>query len=212
MSRSDKFPEIYKNLDDHFRKTFPEFGPADIKFSGVDNEQLAVISYTSGTTGFSKGVMVPHRSLAANIRYAQNNMPLEPGDPVVSFLPLAHTYGCAFEFLFPFTYGCHITILTKTPSPQILLQAFQEIRPRLILSVPLVIEKVYKKKMVPVISKPAMKAMLKVPGINKILFTGKFVRSWKSASAVASRSWSSAGPHSMPTPRSSSKRSDCASP
>jgi long-chain acyl-CoA synthetase len=170
MSRSEKFAETYKNLDDQFRKTFPEFGPADIKFSEVDNEQLAVISYTSGTTGFSKGVMVPHRSLAANIRYAQNNMPLEPGDPVVSFLPLAHTYGCAFEFLFPFTYGCHITILTKTPSPQILLQAFQEIRPRLILSVPLVIEKVYKKKMVPVISKPAMKALLKVPGINKILY------------------------------------------
>ncbi len=170
MSRTEGFPEIYKNLDDNFRKAFPEFGPADIKFSGVDNEQLAVISYTSGTTGFSKGVMVPHRSLAANIRYAQNNMPLEPGDPVVSFLPLAHTYGCAFEFLFPFTYGCHITILTKTPSPQILLQAFQEIRPRLILSVPLVIEKVYKKKMVPAITKPAMKVMLKVPGINKILF------------------------------------------
>jgi long-chain acyl-CoA synthetase len=170
MSRSENFAEIYKNLDDHFLKTFPEFGPADIKFSGIDNEQLAVLSYTSGTTGFSKGVMVPHRSLAANIRYAQHNMPLEPGDPVVSFLPLAHTYGCAFEFLFPFTYGCHITILTKTPSPQILLQAFQEIRPRLILSVPLVIEKVYKKKMVPAISKPAMKAMLKVPGINKILF------------------------------------------
>jgi len=170
MSRSENFSKIYKNLDDRFRNAFPEFGPADIKFSGVDNEQLAVLSYTSGTTGFSKGVMVPHRSLAANIRYAQNNMPLEPGDKVVSFLPLAHTYGCAFEFLFPFTYGCHITILTKTPSPQILLQAFQEIRPRLILSVPLVIEKVYKKKMVPAISKPVMKVMLKIPGINKILF------------------------------------------
>ena len=170
MSRSEKITEIYKNVDDHFQKAFPEFGPADIKFSAIDNEQLAVISYTSGTTGFSKGVMVPHRSLAANIRYAQHNMPLEPGDPVVSFLPLAHTYGCAFEFLFPFTYGCHITILTKTPSPQILLQAFQEIRPRLILSVPLVIEKVYKKKMVPVISKPVMKALLKVPGINNLLF------------------------------------------
>jgi long-chain acyl-CoA synthetase len=113
--------------------------------------------------------MIPHRSLAANTRYAQKNMPLEPGDPVVSFLPLAHTYGCAFEFLFPFTYGCHITILTKTPSPQILLQAFKEIRPRLILSVPLVIEKVYKKQILPVITKPLMKILLKVPGINKVL-------------------------------------------
>ncbi len=170
MSRSEKITEIYKNLDARFMKAFPSFSPADIKFSGVDNEKLAVISYTSGTTGFSKGVMIPHRSLAANIRYAQKNMPLEPGDPVVSFLPLAHTYGCAFEFLFPFTYGCHITILTKTPSPQVLIQAFKEIRPRLILSVPLVIEKVYKKQILPAISKPAMKVMLKVPGINRVLF------------------------------------------
>ncbi|MFZ2286803.1 MAG: AMP-binding protein [Bacteroidales bacterium] len=170
MSRSAEITEIYKNLDERFRKAFPEFGPSDIRFSGVDNEQLAVISYTSGTTGFSKGVMIPHRSLAANIRYAQNNMPLEPGDPVVSFLPLAHTYGCAFEFLFPFTLGCHISILTKTPSPQILLQAFKEIRPKLIISVPLVIEKVYQKQILTAITKPAMKVLLKVPGINKVLF------------------------------------------
>ena len=74
--------------------------------------------------------MITHNSLAANVRYAQKNMPLKSGDPVVSFLPLAHTFGCAFEFLFPFTYGCHITILTKTPSPQILIQAFKEIKPQ----------------------------------------------------------------------------------
>ncbi len=171
MSRSEKFNELYSKIDDQFEKSYSSFSPDDIRFSGVDNEKMAVLSYTSGTTGFSKGVMIPHRSLAANIRYAQTNMPLEPGDPVVSFLPLAHTYGCAFEFLFPFTYGCHITILTKTPSPQILIQAFKEIRPRLILSVPLVIEKIYKKQLLPVISKPAMKVLLKIPGINQILFS-----------------------------------------
>jgi len=170
MSRSDKLTAIHNALEDSFAKAYPTFGPADIKFSDIDNEKLAVLSYTSGTTGFSKGVMIPHRSLAANIKYAQHNMPLNPGDPVVSFLPLAHTYGCAFEFLFPFTYGCHITILTKTPSPQVLIQAFNEIRPRLILSVPLVIEKIYKKKLLPVINKPAMRVLLKVPGINRILF------------------------------------------
>lgn len=170
MSRSEKITGIYRSLDEKFAAQYPSFGPADIKFSDIDNEKMAVLSYTSGTTGFSKGVMIPHRSLAANVRYAQENMPLEPGDPVVSFLPLAHTYGCAFEFLFPFTYGCHITILTKTPSPQVLIQAFKEIKPRLILSVPLVIEKVYKKQLLPVISKPAMKVLLKIPGINKILF------------------------------------------
>jgi len=130
---------------------------------------LAVISYTGGTTGFSKGVMLTHNSLTANVRFAQNHMPLKPGDPVVSFLPLAHTYGCAFEFLFPFTYGCHITILSKTPSPQIIVQAFKEIKPRLIISVPLVIEKVFKSQLLPVISKPYMKLLLAIPGINKIL-------------------------------------------
>ena len=170
LSRSEKITEIFNSLDEKFAKAYPSFSKDDIKFSSIDNEKLAALSYTSGTTGFSKGVMIPHRSLAANIRYAQKNMPLESGDPVVSFLPLAHTYGGAFEFLFPFTYGCHITILTKTPSPQILIQAFKEIRPRLILSVPLVIEKVYKKQLLPVISKPTMKVLLKIPGINKILF------------------------------------------
>lgn len=170
LSRSEKITSIYKGLDEKFAKAYPSFSQTDIKFSDVDNEKLAALSYTSGTTGFSKGVMIPHRSLAANIRYAQKNMPLESGDPVVSFLPLAHTYGGAFEFLFPFTYGCHITILTKTPSPQILIQAFKEIRPRLILSVPLVIEKVYKKQLLPVISKPTMKVLLKIPGINQILY------------------------------------------
>ena len=162
--------QTYSSLDEKFSKAFPNLKQEDIKFSDISNDQLAVISYTSGTTGFSKGVMITHNSLAANVRYAQKNMPLEPGDPVVSFLPLAHTFGCAFEFLFPFTFGCHITILTKTPSPQILIQAFKEIKPRLILSVPLVVEKIYKKQLLSVISKPHMKILLAIPGINKILF------------------------------------------
>lgn len=135
----------------------------------IPNDQLAVISYTSGTTGFAKGVMIPHNSLAANIRFAQQNMPLDPGDRIVSFLPLAHTFGAAFEFLFPFTLGCDITILTKTPSPQIILQAFKEVRPSLILSVPLVIEKIYKKQVLPVITKPAMRLLLRIPGVSNIL-------------------------------------------
>lgn len=143
--------------------------PEDFKLPQISNEKLAVISYTSGTTGFAKGVMIPHNSLAANIRYAQENMPLNPGDRIVSFLPLAHTFGCAFEFLFPFTLGCHITILTKTPSPQIVLQAFGEVRPSLILSVPLVIEKIYKKQVLPIVSKRSMKILLKIPVINSII-------------------------------------------
>jgi long-chain acyl-CoA synthetase len=169
-SISKTVEESYALLDGKYSKAFPELRKEDIKFSDTTNDHLAVISYTSGTTGFSKGVMITHNSLAANVRYAQHNMPLESGDPVVSFLPLAHTFGCAFEFLFPFTIGCHITILTKTPSPQILIQAFKEIKPRLIVSVPLVVEKIYKKQLLSVISKPHMKILLAIPGINRILF------------------------------------------
>jgi long-chain acyl-CoA synthetase len=170
FSGNSTFKESFSSFEEKFSKAFPDLKKEEIRFSDISNDHLAVISYTSGTTGFSKGVMITHNSLAANVRYAQKNMPLESGDPVVSFLPLAHTFGCAFEFLFPFTFGCHITILTKTPSPQILIQAFKEIKPRLILSVPLVVEKIYKKQLLSVISKPHMKILLAIPGINKILF------------------------------------------
>ena len=170
MSGNADFKDIFNSLEDKYLASYPDLKKEDIKFSDISNDQLAVISYTSGTTGFSKGVMVPHNSLAANVRYAKKNMPLKSGDPVVSFLPLAHTFGCAFEFLFPFTTGCHITILTKTPSPQILIQAFKEIKPKLILSVPLVVEKIYKKQLLPLLIKPHMKILLSIPGINKILF------------------------------------------
>jgi len=168
--RNKELEHFSAQLDKEFENIYPSFKADDIQFSSVDNEELAVLSYTSGTTGYSKGVMVPHRSLAGNVRFAQNNMPLKPGDRIVSFLPLAHTLGCAFEFLFPFTYGCHITILTKTPSPAVIMSAFGEIKPRLIISVPLVIEKVYKKKLLPALSKPHMKILLAIPGINKILY------------------------------------------
>ncbi|NLV19720.1 MAG: long-chain fatty acid--CoA ligase [Bacteroidetes bacterium] len=168
-STNDKVKKAYQELNGKFMNIYPEVRKEDIKFSDISNEELAVISYTGGTTGFSKGVMIPHRSLAANVRFAQTHMPLKPGDPLVSFLPLAHTYGCAFEFLFPFTFGCHITILSKTPSPQIILQAFKEIKPRLILSVPLVIEKIFKKQVLPVIRKSHMRVILAIPGLNKII-------------------------------------------
>ena len=162
--------DIFQNLENDFKVKFPDgLTPELFRLEHVPNQELAVISYTSGTTGYSKGVMIPHNSLIANIRYAHENMPLEPRDKIVSFLPLAHSYGCAFEFLFPFTLGCYITFLGKTPTPQIILQAFKEIRPRLILSVPLVIEKIYKKQILPLISKPLMKVLLATPGINLIL-------------------------------------------
>ncbi len=141
----------------------------NFKPESLGNDLLAVISYTSGTTGFTKGVMLNHNSLAANIVYAHNNMPLQAGDSIVSFLPLAHAYGCAFEFLFPFTLGCHIIFLTKTPSPQIILKAFKEVRPRLVLSVPLIMEKIYKKQILPVIQKPSIKLLLQIPLLNNVI-------------------------------------------
>jgi long-chain acyl-CoA synthetase len=164
------FEDGFTAMESRYSQRYPDLKKEHVRFSEVSNDNLAVISYTSGTTGFSKGVMITHNSLAANVRFAQNNMPLKSGDPLVSFLPLAHTYGCAFEFLFPFSIGCHITILSKTPSPQIIIQAFKEIKPRLILSVPLVIEKIFKKQLLPVIGKPHMKILLAIPLVNRILY------------------------------------------
>lgn len=169
-ARDKELEALTGRWDDLFNKKYPEgYRREDLDLPEIANDRLAVISYTSGTTGNSKGVMLSHNSLAANVRFAHRHMPLEAGDRIVSFLPLAHAYGCAFEFLFPFTLGCHITFLTKTPSPQIITKAFAEIRPRLILSVPLVIEKIYKKKILPSLEKPVMKTLLRIPGINSLL-------------------------------------------
>ena len=171
QAADDKVTTFFRQWDDLFQQAYPEgYRREDLHYPEITNDKLAVISYTSGTTGNSKGVMLSHNSLAANVRYAHRHMPLNPGDRIVSFLPRAHAYGCAFEFLFPFTLGCHITFLTKTPSPKIITKAFAEIRPRLILSVPLVIEKIYKKQIVPSLEKPTMRILLKVPLINKILY------------------------------------------
>lgn len=160
----------YLNQSGLRSRSVPEnFKPDTFALPMVTNDLLAVLSYTSGTAGYVKGVMLEHNSLAANIRFAQNNMPLKSGDRIVSFLPLAHAFGAAFEFLFPFTLGCSITILTKTPSPQIILQAFKEVKPSLVLSVPLVIEKIFKKQIQPVIQKWHMKVLLAIPGLNKVI-------------------------------------------
>lgn len=171
FSRTEHLDEVIHSLNGFMQEKFPEgLDGAKFHLPETGNDQLGEISYTSGTTGFSKGVMLLHNSLAANVRFARAHMPLKPGDKIVSFLPLAHAYGLAFEFLFPFSLGCHITFLTKTPSPQIITKAFQEIRPRLILSVPLVIEKIYKKKILPVIRKSPVNWMLKTPLLNKLIY------------------------------------------
>ena len=142
----------------------------DFSFDKVGNEELAGILYTSGTSGFSKGVMLPHNSLAANVRFARNNIDLKAGDTILSFLPMAHCFGCAFDFLFPFAVGCHITFLGQLPAPKVLVQALGEIRPRLILSVPLLIEKIYKSRLKPQLDKTAIKALTKIPGLKNAIY------------------------------------------
>lgn len=171
FSKIDHLDEIIHSLNSSLKEKFPKGLTAEsFQLPKIDNSELAEISYTSGTTGYSKGVMLLHNSLAANVRFARNHMPLKPGDKIVSFLPLAHAYGLAFEFLFPFSLGCHITFLTKTPTPAIITKAFQEVKPRLILSVPLVIEKIYKKKILPQIRKAPINWLLKTPGLNHLIY------------------------------------------
>src|SRR5665648_424879 len=144
--------------------------PENFELAEYQDEDLSIISYTSGTSGFTKGVMIPARSLLSNIIYAQDHMPIKTGDRIVSFLPMAHVFGLLFEFLFPVSVGCHITFLSKAPTPQLIITAFQEVKPRLILSVPLVIEKIYKKRILPALEKPMVKFLLKVPGIQLLLY------------------------------------------
>lgn len=171
LSRIEKFENTIHSINELLKKRYPAgLSAENFTVPKTENSELAEISYTSGTTGFSKGVMLLHNSLAANIRFAQHHMPLDPSDKIVSFLPLAHAYGLAFEFLFPFSLGCHITFLTKTPSPQIITKAFGEIKPRLILSVPLIIEKIYKKKILPEINKAPLKDLMKIPLLNKLIY------------------------------------------
>lgn len=138
-------------------------------FEEWDKEEMCVISYTSGTSGFTKGVMIPERSLVSNIIYAQDHMPLKAGDKIVSFLPMAHVYGLLFEFLFPVSSGCHITFLSRMPTPAVITKVFGEVKPHLVLSVPLIIEKIYKKRLLPTLQKPAIKILLATPVLSKII-------------------------------------------
>ena len=174
--------EIFKldNFESHFvrngekhiyDKNMPEVTAKDFTLPTLPNDKLGVILYTSGTSGSPKGVMLTLNALAANIKFARENMFLVSGDKLVSFLPLAHCYGCAFDFLYPLTEGCHIIFLGKLPSPQVILKAFGEYKPRLILSVPLILEKIYKGKIKPTLEKPAIKFMTKVPGLRSLIYS-----------------------------------------
>jgi long-chain acyl-CoA synthetase len=159
-----------KSSDKSAIDSSPNIEKENFEFPERDDEDLLILSYTSGSMGFSKGVMLSVRSIESNIIYARENMPLKAGDRIVSILPMAHIFGLAFENLFPVSLGCHITFLTKVPTPQILLKALGEVKPHLILLVPLIIEKIYKKRIVPSLEKPAIKALLAIPGIRNLIY------------------------------------------
>ena len=167
VSRSNKLDYARDNLNELFGKKFPRnFRREHVNYRRDMPEELAVINYTSGTTSYSKGVMIPYRALWSNTQFAYNALKMGPGDKLVSMLPMAHMYGLAFEFIYEFCAGCHIYFLTRTPSPKIIFQAFAEVKPNLVVAVPLIIEKIIKKNVLPKLETPAMKILLKVPIIN----------------------------------------------
>ena len=167
ISRTEKLDYAREHLNELFGKKYPKnFRKEHIEYHKDQPEELAVINYTSGTTSYSKGVMLPYRSLWSNTAFAFEVLPLKAGDKIISMLPMAHMYGLAFEFLYEFSAGCQIYFLTRMPSPKIIFQAFSEVKPHLVVAVPLIIEKIIKKNVLPKLETPTMKLLLKVPIIN----------------------------------------------
>ena len=168
----DKEALSISNISILFEKKYPKgYTKDDIKYAKRDNAQLASINYTSGTTGFSKGVMCSGNALAGNIVFGFHTKLLVRDYRTVAFLPFAHAFGCAFDFLTATCSGCHIHFITKTPTPKLLLSAFAEVKPESIFTVPVIIEKIYRKQIQPTISNPVMRVILKIPGLNTFIFS-----------------------------------------
>ncbi|MDE6741932.1 MAG: AMP-binding protein [Muribaculaceae bacterium] len=171
-SKSEALTIAHDNIDKFFKDKYPQgFSSKEIHWYKDKPDDLALINYTSGSTGMSKGVMLPYRSIWSNIKFCMEFLTfLRPGDGILNMLPLAHLYGMVIEMLHPFAKGCHCTFLGRTPSPAILLAAFAEVRPKLIITVPLVLEKIVKTKVFPIINEPKMKLLLKIPFINGFIY------------------------------------------
>ena len=172
VSRTDKLTYAREHLNELYGRKFPKYFRKEHVSYYIEKspEELAMINYTSGTTGFSKGVMVPYRALWSNYDFAMEvlgNKVIKEGDNTLSILPMAHMYGMAFEFIFEFLHGCHIFYLTRVPSPAIIAQAFQDVRPAIVIAVPLVIEKIIRKKVFPKIQNNRMRLLLNMPVISK---------------------------------------------
>lgn len=167
FSRKEQLTEARAHLNALFGKKFPDrFRPEDVHYEYDNLDDLAMINYTSGTTSSSKGVMLPYRSLWANLKFAIGVFGVTPGEKLVSMLPMAHMYGLAFEFIYEFVSGMHVHFLSRMPSPKVIADAFAEVKPNIIIAVPLIIEKIIKKKVFPTIEKPHMKLLMSIPFVN----------------------------------------------
>lgn len=167
VSRSKELSYIREHLNEEFGKRYPcRFRAEQVNYRRELPEELAVINYTSGTTGYSKGVMLPYRSILSNIIHIHGKVGLKPGDRIVSMLPLGHIFGLVFDFLYGMTVGAHLWFLTRMPSPKIIAESFSEIRPRVIACVPLIVEKIFKKNILPKVDNRMGKLLLKLPIIS----------------------------------------------
>ncbi|MBR6639537.1 MAG: AMP-binding protein [Muribaculaceae bacterium] len=173
---AERYPEdnfianLLKNLDNIFNDAYKKgFNERDVKYPVLPQDSLAVINYTSGTTGFSKGVMLTLNNLCGNVVYGIQSRLHYPGSKCLSFLPLAHAYGCTFDMLAPLAIGTHITLFGKLPSPKLLLKALNDVRPNLVICVPLILEKIYRKEILPMITKQAMRWALAIPFLDSAI-------------------------------------------
>lgn len=169
LCRDAKIQEAVEHWDELFAAKYPKgFGPEDVNFPTDNMDDLSTINYTSGSTGDPKGVMLTYRNFSANVDFSQRNVPA--GDKMVSMLPMAHMYGLVIEFLYPLCNGTSIYWMSKAPTPAALMKAFAQVQPYLLITVPLVMEKIYKSKVKPMMEKPAIRFLTKIPGLNRIVY------------------------------------------
>lgn len=169
--KSDTLQASYAHIEETFAQKYPNFSAQDLNFYKEDPEDVALINYTSGSTGLSKGVVLPYRALWSNVKFAiENILFLKADDGMINMLPLAHMYGLAIELLFPLCKGCYVYFLGKTPSPGVLMKAFSVVQPKLIIAVPLILEKIIRSKVIPVLNKPTMKVLTSIPGVSNIIY------------------------------------------
>lgn len=171
-SKNKNIFQVRERINEYFGKKYPRsFSVQDIRYHTEKPDELAVLNYTSGTTSFSKGVMIPYRSLWSNVQFAYDKLGyIRPGDNIVCMLPMAHMYGLTFEILNAFNKGCHVHFLTRTPSPKVIGKAFTTVKPILILAVPLIIEKIIRNKVFPELDKPLMRWLMRMPYLDRKIF------------------------------------------